>query len=70
MVFENNKMLPHEVKLPFFREVLASEELLNTPLKVSWKECKISQQEEEKDVKKIRERFTPLNPFKDDDDSD
>lgn len=57
--------------LQFGREVLASEELLNMPRRVSWKECKISKEQEEHDVKVFRKAFLEFDPFNvDDSDSD
>ena len=75
--FENQDKLvflcSQKVRFPlqFGREVLASEELLNMPRRVSWKECKISKEQEEHDVKMYRKSFTEFDPFKvDDSDSD
>ena len=75
--FENQDKLlflcSQKVRFPlqFGREVLASEELLNMPRRVSWKECKISKEQEEHDVKAFRKTFLEFDPFKvEDSDSD
>ena len=74
--FENKDKLificSQKIRFPlqFGREVLASEELLNIPRRVSWKECKQSTEQETYDSKKFRKAFNDFNPFKDDSDSD
>ena len=74
--FENEDKLvflcSQKVRFPlqFGREVLASEELLNMPRRVSWKECKISKEQEIHDVGKFRKEFEEFDPFKVGDDSD
>lgn len=74
--FENEDKLvflcSQKVRFPlqFGREVLASEELLNMPRRVSWKECRVSKEQEEHDVKQYRKVFTDFDPFNADSDSD
>ena len=75
--FENDEKLvfacTQKIRFPlqFGREVLASEELLNMPRRVSWKECKMAKEQEEHDVKQFRKAFLEFDPFKvDDSDSD
>eukprot|EP00116_Pleurobrachia_bachei_P001584 sb/3461846/ len=74
--FENqDKMLflcSSSVRFPlqFGREVLASEGLLNMPRRANWKQCQVSKEQEEHDVKEFRQQFQEFDPFKVDSDSD
>lgn len=60
--FADGERLLHRVKskmpLQFGREVLASQDLLNMPERVDWKECKVSKDQETKMTKDFRKRFT------------
>lgn len=47
--------------LQFGREVLASEALLNIPMRADWRECKCSREEEEDLTKQVRSDFQPFD---------
>lgn len=47
--------------LQFGREVLASQNLLDMPERIDWKDCKISQDEEKELASKFREEFQPYD---------
>ncbi|TRZ03862.1 hypothetical protein DNTS_000495 [Danionella cerebrum] len=47
--------------LQFGREVLASEALLNTPMRADWRECKSSRDEEEAQAKQVRADYEPFD---------
>jgi hypothetical protein len=44
-----------------FREVLASEELLNMPDRTDWRDCSITKEEEIELTKKFRSAFEPFD---------
>lgn len=48
------------------REVLASEALLNIPMRADWRECKCTKEEEEDQAKQMRSDFEPFNFSHDD----
>lgn len=43
------------------REVLASEVLLNIPMRADWRECKCTKEEEEDQAKQMRSDFVPFD---------
>lgn len=45
----------------FHREVLASEVVLNIPMRADWRECKCTKEEEEDQAKKVRADFEPFD---------
>jgi len=45
----------------YFREVLASEAVLDLPDRVDWKNCKVSKEEETILTKAFRKRFQPFD---------
>uniref|UniRef100_A0A8C2APA3 CWF19-like protein 1 n=1 Tax=Cyprinus carpio TaxID=7962 RepID=A0A8C2APA3_CYPCA len=47
--------------LQFGREVLASEALLNIPMRADWRECKCTKEEEEDQAKQMRSDFEPFD---------
>ncbi|ODN06030.1 CWF19-like protein 1 [Orchesella cincta] len=47
--------------IQFGRELLASEQILNCPDKVDWKQCKMNKEEEIDCVKQLREGFSPFD---------
>ncbi|RXN17764.1 CWF19 1 [Labeo rohita] len=47
--------------LQFGREVLASEALLNIPMRADWRECKSTKGEEEDQAKQVRSDFEPFD---------
>ncbi|XP_030642353.1 CWF19-like protein 1 [Chanos chanos] len=47
--------------LQFGREVLASEAVLNIPMRADWRECKSSREEEEAMTKRVRTDFEPFD---------
>lgn len=44
-----------------FREVLASEAVLNIPLRADWRECKCTREEEEDLTRQVRSDFQPFD---------
>jgi hypothetical protein len=44
-----------------FREVLASEELLNMPDRTDWRDCNITKEEEIELTEKFRSAFEPFD---------
>lgn len=44
-----------------YREVLASETILNVPDKADWRQCQISKEEEETLARRFRKDFEPFD---------
>lgn len=49
----------------YFREILASPDLLNIQDRIDWKKCSQSEADEVTDVQMFSKAFASFNPFKD-----
>ena len=49
--------------LQFGRQVLASPDILNDPALVDWKRCTLEKEQETKICEKLRQEFSPFDPF-------